>query len=354
MLNQNDLVSIIIPAYNTGKYIEECLASVSGQTHLNFEVIIVDDGSTDNLSVIVERFCKQDSRFKLLKKKNGGSSDAKNLGLSVVQGKYVVFLDSDDTLHPSALEKLLQILEKDGSDIVVPARFIEFYSNSDALERDLFDFSNIENISPVDFVVSRMIYQGRAWRCSSVMYKTDVIRAHNINFDVGYVGEDVLFNLKYYLHIKKVSILNFLTLNVRKRKNSVTSSYNPEIMKSFFLIDDRVFEFLCKVNYSVGEARQIADFLLCRNVIIYMVKEMSSLNTSSFNESYKKIKGTLYNKRVYAAFGRRTSGNLYFITREKQIAANLLKKLLDLRLFILSIYCAWLFASIERIFKKYK
>lgn len=94
-------ISIIVPIYNVEKYIFKCLESIVNQSFTDFEVILVDDGSTDNSSIICNKFVTEDSRFKYFYKNNGGLSDARNYGLNYAKGKYVVFIDSDDFIEKS-------------------------------------------------------------------------------------------------------------------------------------------------------------------------------------------------------------------------------------------------------------
>ena len=94
------LLSIIIPVYNSEKYLRNCLNSVVAQTYSQWECLLIDDGSTDHSSEICKSYSERDSRFKYLRKKNGGVADTRNYGLERVQGEYVSFVDNDDMLHP--------------------------------------------------------------------------------------------------------------------------------------------------------------------------------------------------------------------------------------------------------------
>ena len=103
-------VSIIIPVYKVEPYIEECVSSVLGQTYTNLEIILVDDGSPDKCPMICDSYAQKDNRIKVIHKKNGGLSDARNAGLREATGDYVYFLDSDDTIYPDAIENLVRVV----------------------------------------------------------------------------------------------------------------------------------------------------------------------------------------------------------------------------------------------------
>lgn len=109
------MVSVIIPVYNRQEYIEECISSVLAQSYQIFEIILIDDGSTDRSVEICESLAQRDSRIKLLKGTHQGVSAARNLGLDAAQGEYVFFLDSDDVIHPRIFESLLCSMDSNGA-----------------------------------------------------------------------------------------------------------------------------------------------------------------------------------------------------------------------------------------------
>ena len=112
-------ISIIIPVYNVEKYLRRCLDSVLNQTFAGWQAICVDDGSPDNCAAILDEYAARDKRFAVIHQKNGGLSDARNAGLKKASGKYVLYLDSDDFLHPQTLEVLNYFADKNNSEMVV-------------------------------------------------------------------------------------------------------------------------------------------------------------------------------------------------------------------------------------------
>lgn len=105
------MISVIVPAYNAEKYIKKCIKSILNQTYSNFEIIIVNDGSTDNTLNIINEF--NDKRIRIINQKNGGVSNAKNTALDIIKGDYVTFVDSDDTIPKDALEILINLMTDD-------------------------------------------------------------------------------------------------------------------------------------------------------------------------------------------------------------------------------------------------
>lgn len=115
----DELISIIVPIYNVEEYLRECLDSIQKQSYLNFECIMVNDGSPDNSSKICEEFVEKDSRFRYFEKENGGVSSARNLGIEHSKGEYITFIDSDDWVESDYLEVLYTTLLEEGADITV-------------------------------------------------------------------------------------------------------------------------------------------------------------------------------------------------------------------------------------------
>ena len=111
-------ISVIIPMYNVEKYLRRCLDSVVNQTFTDFQAICVDDGSPDNSGKIAEEYASRDSRFVVVHKENGGLSDARNVGMEYATGEYIMYLDSDDFIHPQTMEIAHRMARRDGSDIV--------------------------------------------------------------------------------------------------------------------------------------------------------------------------------------------------------------------------------------------
>ena len=141
-----DLVSVIIPVYKVEKYLHRCVESILGQTYKNVEVILVDDGSPDNCGEMCDVFAKRDHRVRVIHKKNGGLSDARNAGIEIAKGKYLSFLDSDDWVHPKYIEKLYYLMMTTKSDIAA-CKFIRTSSEdilADTSNVEIHEFSNVE------------------------------------------------------------------------------------------------------------------------------------------------------------------------------------------------------------------
>lgn len=138
MSKEVPLVSVIVPVYNVEKYVEECLESIKNQTYSNIEVLMVNDGSTDKSPEICKEYEKQDKRFKLFNKKNGGLSDARNYGLDRIKGEYVCFVDGDDTIGCEFVEKMADALWKNSECSIACCRYARF-QNLDEISKETIE-----------------------------------------------------------------------------------------------------------------------------------------------------------------------------------------------------------------------
>lgn len=118
-INMEALISVIIPVYNTEKYLKKCVESVLSQTYTNLEVYLVDDGSTDSSGTICDKYGEQDSRVKVIHKKNGGQGTARNMALDACSGKYISFVDSDDSIEPDMLQEMLSKLQEEAAYLAI-------------------------------------------------------------------------------------------------------------------------------------------------------------------------------------------------------------------------------------------
>lgn len=193
----NELISVIIPVYNNEKYLNKCIESVANQTYKNLEIILVDDGSTDDSSGICDEWAEKDSRVKVIHKVNTGVSDSRNTALNIAEGDYITFVDSDDCIDKDCVEAMLNAAEKTQSDIAVSDFYFDFTDgNSKALKSEYCVYNKSE------LVKSYLLDKIRPEACAKLIKKSVIA---DIMFDINvHYAEDFLFN---YFVLKKVNKL---------------------------------------------------------------------------------------------------------------------------------------------------
>lgn len=218
------MFSIIVPVYNVEKYLDKCLASILRQTFKNFECIIIDDGSPDNSNAIIDKYVKLDQRFKVIHQKNMGISAARNAGLDIAKGEYVVFVDSDDYIADDYLEKFALKIADTDADIVI-CGFIEAYKDYE--KNKVFA---VESTEVIKQNILADIWPSYVWnKC----YKKDLFT--NIRFPVGKIFEDILTIPELCLYAQKiVCIPDKLYYYNRQNENSITTNMSSEKMYNLF------------------------------------------------------------------------------------------------------------------------
>ena len=203
---KNPLISVIIPVYNVEKYLPRCLESIICQAYENIEIIIVNDGSTDNSENICQNYMKRDNRIKLINQKNSGAAVARNIGIDYANGEYIGFVDSDDIVCSDMYEKLLKNIIKTNADISI-CDFIETkqlnYTDETKSNNTKFNLQ----VYNTDEIVSKFLRINSYEQYFSVwnrLYKAELFE--NIRFTEGIINEDVDFSYKIFLSSKLVCV----------------------------------------------------------------------------------------------------------------------------------------------------
>lgn len=235
------LISVIIPVYNVEQYLCECVDSVINQTYKNLEIILVDDGSTDSSGKICDDYAEKDTRITVIHQKNGGLSEARNTGLSESDGKYIYFLDSDDYIAPDTLETLIVIAEKDNSDIV----FFDAISFTDPNDFSITQnyIRNNKYTTDKGVNVFRAMVQKKEFRSAVplLFLQKDFIAKSNLRFIPRILHEDMIFTYQALCVADTVSQCAKALYYRRYRKDSIMTSSKSK--KHFLSCID-----VCKIN----------------------------------------------------------------------------------------------------------
>ena len=162
------LLSVVTPVYNMSQYLNHCVSSILDQTFFDFEVLLIDDGSTDQSPYMCDKYADEDTRVRVFHKKNGGIASARNLGIEQAKGEYIVFVDSDDYIHPRMFEYLVNEIEKHNVDIIVfnLKRGTELSYSWDSLSYRFSSFSGIELLK-----YSLIGKTGKSWMVADKIFR---------------------------------------------------------------------------------------------------------------------------------------------------------------------------------------
>lgn len=292
-------VSIIVPVYNVERYLAMCLDSLINQTFKDIEILCVNDGSTDNSLSILMHYSRLDSRIKIINKENGGLSSARNTGMRVACGKYIMFVDSDDWISSVAVENLYNNAVKNDSDLVVFDFVCDDFKNSRKLIMTIENYGNKYENAP--FNVDSMkasTYKYIPVAAWSKFYKSDLIKG-KIEFYEDMIFEDVPFWAYIYSHALRITYLPQPFYYYRKDREGSIMSNNGRRYFDVIKAYDRVEEILKSSGYwekcrPAVQLLMIMDFLQKYYAIAPELKEEFFNSVKSLNKqigflSYEQV-----------------------------------------------------------------
>jgi len=277
------LVSVIIPVYNAEKYLSKCIESIINQTYKNIEIILINDGSTDNSSNICDAYISKDNRIKVIHKQNEGVSTARNLGIEEAKGEYISFVDSDDWLVPDAYERIMHCISKYNVDVVMFEYFVDNY-NGNEIHKTYPKLNGLMNrekaIKTTISSVNRFVW--------SKVFSRKIFGG--LKFDTTiHFGEDTLFSAYVIDKANKIYYMSRPLYHYFQSENSATRlAFNPKMFTGVEAYRQLVE--ICNLKYpSIIEIAQSAYKNLILNTSIIL------LDNSNY-PNFKMLKGELLKK----------------------------------------------------------
>ena len=261
-----DLVSIIVPIFNVEKYLEVCIKSIIEQPYSNLEIILINDGSSDNSGDICNKWAKKDERIKVIHKQNVGLSEVRNIGKQYAKGEYFVFIDGDDYIAPMLVQYCYELVKQYGADMVV----YEWYRVEEEYNELYKDDLNptIEKIRGNDLLREFILNEkGHATICNK-FYKRDIWE--NIDFPVGKLHEDEYVITDILLQAKNIIISNNKLYYYRKRNVSITNTFNK---KAFYDTLEAIERRCEKLKYDEELYFMTLNLYLVQIIKIYKIEQ---------------------------------------------------------------------------------
>ena len=316
----NELVSVIIPVYNTEKYIKRCIKSVINQSYKNLEIIVVDDGTTDTSGAIADAFLEIDNRIQVIHKMNEGVAVARNIGIDISKGQYVVFLDSDDCIDKNMIEVMLnKALETDSQIVVCGIKqiFEEKFSDIKVCEHELTCSTN--KMGP--FFLNDSV----AYSSVNKMYKKQLL--HKIRYPKLRMCEDAVFLRNLYKNCSRVTLLPECFYYNYQRDDSATKKGISD--KSFYdtIQAIEIMDGIENLNWEGDSWAQSPRVLLFELVMALLL-----------NREKEKIRYIRNNSHMWKILRKLKLQNTMAENKKKIVVLLLRIKLYNLLLFIIDIY----------------
>lgn len=263
-------VSIIVPVYKAEQYLHRCLDSILSQYFTDWECILVDDGSPDRSGAICDEYAQKDSRIQVIHKNNGGVSSARNIALQKITGKWLTFVDSDDCLYPNALQRWVEVAEKNNLDLI-QCHFNREYKEGQVEEEIT------EVLTAAQYAHSEN-YLTCVW---GSLFKSSIVKEHSLRFDEKVrLGEDQIFLLNHMQYCKRIQRIGDVLYFYRDNEQSAVNNPKPE----YEMTSVKAFKELKKTN-PIGKRR--CDAMLMNYFITLVLSSKTS--ASIIRDLYKDV-----------------------------------------------------------------
>ena len=291
------LISIVVPAYNVEAYIDDCLNSIIDQNFDEYEVIVIDDGSFDNTTFICEAFKKNDPRIKFIRKKNGGASSARNMGLAEASGEYVFFVDADDMLTEDCLEKLSAFVKTNPEYDLYINDYYEYYDEDST---DLFSSADFDSYLPEqgDPALAKCLFDVFGnyiillWRC---LYRRSVLLDNKIFLDetITSLGEDYDFFMHFLIYAKSAITTHIPAYYYRKeRPGSLSNKASTRSIQSNLVVFKKWYEHYNSLQ-DKGESVQFMLTDIASKFLFYTI-ETAQLDKAGKSECLTYVRQNKY------------------------------------------------------------
>lgn len=301
---EEEKISVIVPVYNVEKYLEKCLKTILNQTYKNLQIIVIDDGSTDKSSQICDDFSRQDERISVIHKKNGGLSAARNDGLDLVQGKYVIFIDSDDYISDNMVELLYKGISENEADYCVCG----FTTVTDTYDK-------IKEYKPKEKILSgkdalRMHYFAKEYSVNFVMacakiYKSELWKT--LRFVEKIYFEDVEIMPRVLLNSNKVVIINHPGYYYVQQEGSIM--HNPKLREKMYKDSMDIFESHIDLYSREGilelrnaEIQLLLDKIITHDLHDSIPYEAVTYSKKLYNKYFMQILATKMSLKKYVRY----------------------------------------------------
>lgn len=240
MKKDNPLITIIVPIYKVEKYIHKCINSIINQTYTNLQIILIDDGSPDNCGKICDEYVKKDSRIEIIHKKNGGLSDARNVGIKKAKGKYIGFVDSDDYIKEEMYQNLYNLIKENDADMSI-CNFYNVIDGKDIIKNVNAGIKEYDKIEILKEILLDKEIQSYAW---NKLYKRELFE--NIEYPVGKKYEDIGTTFYILENCNKIIVSGEPEYYYLNRKDSIVNNNTEQTIMDYIDIVEQRYDYIQK------------------------------------------------------------------------------------------------------------
>ncbi|MDU2265556.1 glycosyltransferase family 2 protein [Clostridium celatum] len=289
----NPKISVIVPVYNVEKYLRKCIDSILNQSFSDFELILINDGSTDSSGLICEVYNQKDTRVKVINKKNSGSSTSRNIGLSLASGKYICFIDSDDWIEKNMFIEMFELAEKYSSDITISGIIFDKINSLNeviATTTNSYEFSIWNNEEKLRNNIIKLFPNALINSSCNKLYRADLLLKNEITFPNTNVGEDTSFNLEAIKVSKSIIVTNESYYHYMRYEaiKTLTNRFHESAFERYLEIHKKMNDLFITWGRMDKEIVKEIDKTMFSQYLATMLK-IIKLDNKLYSYKYKKI-----------------------------------------------------------------
>lgn len=284
-------ISVIIPVYNAEHYLDFCIESIVMQTCKNLEILIIDDGSTDNSPALCDQWAQKDTRIRVIHKLNGGQSDARNVGIDNATGEYLLFVDADDYIEDRMCEALRESIERNQADVVICGFCWEYKNFCEKHSLNLTDGFVVDRDEILE-LWAKMDSANFVMPVNKLYKKRIFFTSEHIRYPVGRIHEDEAICYRVLYAAEKIAFSNECFYHYVYRKGSTTSTFNEKNYNDFF---SAIREYISWSDTYAPNKRKVMECMTVRKIFFIMRKYCENRNMQSSIAFYKKLNDYLTN-----------------------------------------------------------
>lgn len=279
------MITIILPIYNVEKYLEESLRSILNQSYKDYELIVVDDGSTDKSLDILNKYKSKFNKIKIFTKDNRGVSEARNLALSHAKGDYILFVDSDDFLKKDMVEKMVLKAKESQSDIVI-SNYCLYYEENKFYKAltDMPKAITYSSFQVIDMIL-KYKFQGQLW---NKLFKYSFLKENNFTFEEGRYIQDIFPVFKVISKAKKITYIDDELYFYRQREGSTVHKRNKKLTEDYYHAMTSIINFIEKneIEVSKNSLKTFKSYVFSYFIYHYTNEDL--------NNNYRRFKKSKY------------------------------------------------------------
>lgn len=286
LLKTNTLVSIVIPAYNVGRYIEECILSVVNQTYTHIEILVVNDGSSDNTPDVIDKLAIQDKRIVPIHQQNAGVSASRNIGIKASKGEYLIFVDGDDYIAPDFVEYMLKLVKMTGGELCLS---LDSFTRTREKQVRHEVVEVLDPIKATALLLSPRIIVG-SW---NKIYKKSILLDNNLEFSTTlFYGEGLFFYTTFSQLCTKVGVGNRKVYYYRRNNyDSATTKFNIRSLINGDLAIEEIRKNL-RINSTIID--RMLELHKCLFSMGAVVRIKANCKDKEYSQEYKRFKTYLH------------------------------------------------------------